>query len=65
MTTRAKQPAVTKRGRPAEFRNRSGVTVLLEAKEHALLKKRAQRAGTSVSAYARRLLVAALTKEEG
>jgi hypothetical protein len=39
------------------------VTVLLEAKEHELLRKRAARAESSVSSYARRLLLDALAKE--
>ena len=47
-------------GRPAEFRARVRLTVLLEALELKRLHRLAQDAGVSASAYARRLIQAAL-----
>lgn len=45
-----------KRGRPTEFEDRRGLTVLLEARELAALHRRAERANLSASAFVRRLI---------
>jgi len=52
-------------GRPAEFRARVRLTVLLEADELRVLHRSAARAGVSASAYARRLIQRALRRDGG
>jgi hypothetical protein len=47
-------------GRPAEFRARTRLTVLLEASELKALRRLAREAGVSASACVRRLIQAAL-----
>jgi len=47
-------------GRPAEFKNRKTLAVLLEAEELTALQRRADADGQSASAFVRRLIVKAL-----
>src|SRR5438876_6491857 len=49
-------------GRPAEFRARTRLTVLLEASELTVLYRLAKNADVSASAYVRRLIQAALRR---
>ena len=52
-------------GRPPEFRRRARLEVLLEASERRAIDRLARAAGVSVSAWARRALVAAVRNTTG